>query len=198
MFLRCPARTRRVLRCPPEGLRRRSPAHHDVRAGLHGLRADDELCDATPQGREREAALGRVRVRHHRRRRRRGAGLDPAASPVREHRVGSALRATLRRRARQRRDQAQPRRRDRPRLHPRPGRGEEPRPAHVRARGRQRPAPARLAHLPVAPDPWMQLIGDTADPDWSVEHTRVQSRRKRKRAFHEAHYSAKQRAPTAA
>ena len=48
------------------------------------------------------------------------------------------------------------------------------------------------------PDPWMQLIGDTADPDWSVEHARVKSRRKRKRAFHEAYYSAKQRPPTAA
>lgn len=48
------------------------------------------------------------------------------------------------------------------------------------------------------PDPWMQLIGDTADPGWAVEHARVKSRRKRKRAFHEAYYSAKQSPPTAA
>lgn len=40
------------------------------------------------------------------------------------------------------------------------------------------------------PDPWMALISDTDDPDWAAEHVRVKSRRKRKRAFHEAYYAA--------
>jgi hypothetical protein len=43
------------------------------------------------------------------------------------------------------------------------------------------------------PDPWMELIGDADDPDWAVEHTRVKTRRKRKRAFHEAYYASRGR-----
>lgn len=48
------------------------------------------------------------------------------------------------------------------------------------------------------PDPWMELIGDTDDPDWAVEHARIKSRRKRKRAFHEAYYASRGRPPVAA
>lgn len=41
------------------------------------------------------------------------------------------------------------------------------------------------------PDPWMELIRDTDDPDWAAEHSRITRRRPRKRAFHEAYFAAR-------
>ena len=49
-----------------------------------------------------------------------------------------------------------------------------------------------------APDPWMGLIGDTDDPDWTTTHAQIKKRQKRKRALHEAYFAAKQRPSAAA
>ncbi|WP_315093452.1 transposase [uncultured Cellulomonas sp.] len=42
-------------------------------------------------------------------------------------------------------------------------------------------------------DPWMAVIDDTDDPDWSVAHARFKRRQPRVRAFHEAYYASRGR-----